>query len=54
MNSHDPQRILHADYERETPAYLGLSDDCKDILSKIFVADPTQRITIQGILRHPW
>ena len=51
---HDLQRILNADYNRETPAYLGLSDECKDIISKILVAPPTERITIQDILRHPW
>ncbi|KAI8968257.1 kinase-like domain-containing protein [Mycotypha africana] len=34
------------------PDYLG--KDCLDLLTKIFVVDPKQRITISGIKAHPW
>ena len=34
------------------PDYL--SESCKDLFSKIFVRDHTQRITIDGIFQHPW
>lgn len=46
------QRILVVDYV--FPAKVPVSDECKDLLSKILVADPNQRITIAQILRHPW
>lgn len=31
-----------------------LSEGCKDLLDKIFVVDPKQRITIAEIIQHPW
>jgi serine/threonine protein kinase len=31
-----------------------LSDDCKDLITRIFVPDPNQRITLQEIKQHPW
>ena len=31
-----------------------LSNDAKDILSKIFVTDPAKRIDIEGLKKHPW
>ncbi|KAI8980994.1 kinase-like domain-containing protein [Pilobolus umbonatus] len=34
------------------PDYL--SKDCLDLLSKIFVVDPAQRITLSGIQSHSW
>ena len=31
-----------------------LSENCKDLIKKILTTDPTKRITIQGIKKHPW
>ena len=31
-----------------------ISSECRDLLGKIFMADPNLRITIQGIKQHPW
>ena len=31
-----------------------LSPECRDLLDKIFVVDPKQRITIEQILHHPF
>lgn len=31
-----------------------LSNDCKDLLSKMLITDPKKRITIAGIFAHPW
>ena len=31
-----------------------LSADAKDILSKIFITDPSKRIDIEGLKQHPW
>jgi serine/threonine protein kinase len=46
------QRILRVDYE--FPSSVKLSTDCKDLISRLLVADPTKRITLPEILRHPW
>ena len=31
-----------------------LSEGCRDLLDKIFVVDPKQRITVAAIMQHPW
>lgn len=46
------QRILHVDYH--IPSHVRLSEDCKSLLSRILVADPAKRITIEQIYHHPW
>lgn len=30
------------------------SNDCKDLINKIFAVDPTQRISLSGIMKHKW
>lgn len=47
-----PQRIMRMQYW--FPSTLGLSPDCLDLLGRIFVRDPAQRIDLAGIQRHPW
>ncbi|CAL8464979.1 g4514 [Coccomyxa elongata] len=46
------QRIIKCDYEwpRDKP----VSPELKDLMSKIFVADPAARISIAQIQKHPW
>lgn len=46
------QRILHVDYH--VPSHIKISDDCRDLLACILVADPHKRITIDGIYDHRW
>ena len=46
------QRICSVQYE--IPAALRLSAECVDLLRLILVGNPAQRITIPGILAHPW
>ena len=36
------------------PSNLQLSKDCVDLISKIFVGNPANRINIAGIRMHPW
>ena len=36
------------------PEDKNISAEGKDLLSKLLVADPAQRITIAGIQQHPW
>lgn len=45
-------RILSVHYS--IPDYVRVSQDCKHLLSRIFVADPEKRITIEEIKKHPW
>lgn len=46
------QRIMGVKYS--FPANLHLSRECHDLMSRIFVANPTQRVTIAQIKEHPW
>lgn len=46
------QRILSVDYV--LPYNKAVSDECKDLLQRILVAEPKQRITMADIQRHPW
>lgn len=45
-------RILGVQYS--IPDYVRVSADCKHLLSRIFVANPSKRITIPEIKKHPW
>ncbi|GLT86283.1 hypothetical protein SLE2022_044290 [Rubroshorea leprosula] len=45
-------RILSVQYK--IPDYVHISQDCKHLLSRIFVANPAKRITIKEIRSHPW
>ncbi|KAG2705384.1 hypothetical protein I3843_05G046100 [Carya illinoinensis] len=56
---HDPKnfrktinRIMAVQYK--IPDYVHISQDCKQLLSRIFVANPLRRITIKEIKSHPW
>ena len=48
-------RIIAVDYHFPVRSPHGVvSDACKDLMRRIFVADPTKRITIPEIQAHPW
>ena len=46
------QRIMGVKYS--FPSNLHLSRECVDLISKIFQANPSNRISIAGIRAHPW
>lgn len=46
------QRIMAVQYK--IPDYVHISQDCKHLLSRIFVANPFRRISIKEIKSHPW
>lgn len=46
------QRIMSVQYK--IPDYVHISQDCKQLLSRIFVASPARRISIRDIKNHPW
>ena len=35
-------------------AWLLISDDLKDLLTRMLEKDPVKRITIDDVLQHPW
>ncbi|XP_010546286.1 PREDICTED: serine/threonine-protein kinase SRK2G-like [Tarenaya hassleriana] len=46
------QRIMAVQYK--IPDYVHVSQDCRHLLSRIFVANPLKRITLKEIKNHPW
>ena len=36
------------------PSHVELSDECKDLIQRIFVVDTSRRLNIAGIKAHPW
>ncbi|XP_021300989.1 serine/threonine-protein kinase SRK2A-like isoform X1 [Herrania umbratica] len=46
------QRIMAVQYK--IPDYVHVSQDCRNLLSRIFVANPSRRITLKEIKNHPW
>ncbi|KAG6525428.1 hypothetical protein ZIOFF_015384 [Zingiber officinale] len=45
-------RIVSVQYK--IPEYVHISKDCRQLLSRILVADPSKRITISEIRKLPW
>ncbi|KAH1242716.1 Serine/threonine-protein kinase SRK2E [Glycine max] len=45
-------RILKVQYS--IPDYVHISSECRHLISRIFVADPAQRISIPEIRNHEW
>ncbi|KVH92582.1 Protein kinase, ATP binding site-containing protein [Cynara cardunculus var. scolymus] len=48
----DLQRILHVQYS--IPDNIQISPECRHLISRIFVGDPAQRITMAEIKQHVW
>lgn len=46
------QRIMSVQYT--IPDYVHVSPECKQLLGRIFVANPLKRVTISQIRQHPW
>ncbi|XP_076956170.1 serine/threonine-protein kinase SRK2I-like [Bidens hawaiensis] len=45
-------RIVHVQYS--IPENIQISPECRHLISRIFVADPAQRITMEEIEKHKW
>jgi len=53
----DPQRVVMADFVPFSEAHednVFISSEFEDLITKIFQKDPTARISIDGIIHHPW
>lgn len=36
------------------PANIGISEECTDLVRQMLLPNPRQRITLDGIMKHPW
>eukprot|EP00301_Raphidiophrys_heterophryoidea_P014518 c22941_g1_i1.p1 GENE.c22941_g1_i1~~c22941_g1_i1.p1 ORF type:complete len:439 (-),score=134.01 c22941_g1_i1:296-1612(-) len=48
------KQILKADYQFHSPWWDNISDQAKDLVSKLLVVDPQKRLTPKEALDHPW
>ncbi|KAM1014632.1 hypothetical protein ACFX2C_044593 [Malus domestica] len=46
------KKIMGVHYK--IPDHVHMSQECRHLLSRIFVANPARRITIKDIKNHPW
>ena len=58
FNGDEDEEILQAvsigKYDTTLPQYQALSDNAKDLLTKLLKFDPSERITAAEALSHPW
>jgi len=48
------EKILEADYSFPSPLWDPVSEEAKDFISKIFVVEPKQRMSVTDCLDHDW
>mmetsp|Transcript_6795 Transcript_6795/g.12562 ORF Transcript_6795/g.12562 Transcript_6795/m.12562 type:complete len:585 (+) Transcript_6795:392-2146(+) len=48
------QQIRHGAYEFHREQWEGISPEAKELVSRMLTVDPRKRITIDGVLEHPW
>jgi len=48
------EEIMQADYDFPEEYWGHISDNAKDFISKLLVADPCRRLTAAEALNHPW
>lgn len=46
--------IKKCKYDMTKPSWKNISDEAKDLLAKLLVADPSKRLDAKGIQSHPW
>ena len=54
---HEPtlfENIKKANYSFDDPAWEMVSDEAKDLVSKLLVVDPRNRMSAVDALKHPW
>lgn len=46
--------IRKGDYDFPSPYWDGVTEEAKDLVKKLLKVDPTERLTAQQTLNHPW
>ncbi len=46
------RKVLQAEYA--IPSDLNISAACRDLMSRLMVPNPEERLTMEGIKTHPW
>ena len=47
-------QIVSGSYAFYSPYWDGVSEEAKDLISRLLVVDPAERLTAKGVLSHPW
>jgi len=48
------QQIQQANFNVKTPRWKGVSEEAKDLIRHLLRVNPTDRLCLDGCLRHPW
>ncbi|XP_068094417.1 serine/threonine-protein kinase DCLK3 [Hyperolius riggenbachi] len=48
------QIIQHGEYEFLSPYWNNISDEAKDLISRLLVLSPLERLTARSVLKHKW
>jgi len=48
------QLIISGTFKFHKKTFGGISDEAKDIITKLLTVSPSERITAEEALRHPW
>ena len=48
------EAIKNCNYDFEVETWNNVSDEAKDFISKILVADPDTRLNCEQMMQHPW
>jgi len=48
------EKIKKVDYNFDAPTWVNVSEEAKDIIRKLLVADPAKRLTPDEFLKHSW
>ena len=46
--------ITYGDFDLHGEAWEKVPADCKDLIQKLLIVNPNERIKISKIMRHPW
>ena len=45
---------MHGEYDFPAPEWSKVSDLAKDVVKRMLVISPNERITIPDLVQHPW
>ena len=48
------EKIKNVEYNFHAPIWKSISEEAKDLISRLLVKDPEKRLTPDDVLMHPW